>query len=383
MAKGIYIGGADNLAHKVKKIYIGGADGLAHKVKKIYIGDANGKARLVWGGQSFTETTFLVTTLDEYWTCESYASNGEHFVVGGGKNNTTFRSYGDAFDKNLNHSTLYGIGPRYNGMGATNGNHLIFAGGVYQTNPTYQKVTTSVAYDKTLTRTELSDTHLAWDGKGIEFNGCAVFTGGWAYSNSRSGFGAYVNKELVLNKTSSLGSNVGCGLGVVGDYMITVGGYSGSVASSANYVTSAYAYSTSYVKSTIASISVAGVVPASASTPNYALFCGVGTVYSANRSTVVDAYSKTLVKTLASPTNAIASSRSGISTGEYAVFAHGDSSASKTVEVYNDNLTKEPSTDMYTSGYARGIGIVGDYLITAGCSSIYITGKQVDAKKIK
>ena len=48
MGKGMYIGGADNLAHKVKKIYIGDANGKARKVKKVYIGDANGKARLCW-----------------------------------------------------------------------------------------------------------------------------------------------------------------------------------------------------------------------------------------------------------------------------------------------------------------------------------------------
>lgn len=48
MSKAMYIGGADNLAHKVKKIYVGGSDGLAHKVKKVYIGDSNNIARLAW-----------------------------------------------------------------------------------------------------------------------------------------------------------------------------------------------------------------------------------------------------------------------------------------------------------------------------------------------
>lgn len=55
MAKSIYIGGADNKAHKVKKLYIGGTDNKARKVKKVYIGDANGKARLAWNFGSVKE----------------------------------------------------------------------------------------------------------------------------------------------------------------------------------------------------------------------------------------------------------------------------------------------------------------------------------------
>lgn len=48
----MYIGGIDNIAHKVKKIYIGGLDGVAKKVKKIYIGDASNLARIAWSGSA-------------------------------------------------------------------------------------------------------------------------------------------------------------------------------------------------------------------------------------------------------------------------------------------------------------------------------------------
>lgn len=50
MSKGLYIGGTDDLAHKIKKAYIGGTDGVAHKIKKAYIGDADGLARLLFSG---------------------------------------------------------------------------------------------------------------------------------------------------------------------------------------------------------------------------------------------------------------------------------------------------------------------------------------------
>lgn len=48
MSKAIYLGGADNLAHKVKKIYIGDQNNISHKVKKVYVGDANNQSKLAW-----------------------------------------------------------------------------------------------------------------------------------------------------------------------------------------------------------------------------------------------------------------------------------------------------------------------------------------------
>lgn len=116
MSKAIYLGGADNLAHKVKKIYIGDQNNISHKVKKVYVGDANNQSKLVYsaGISSFVSSTGTYRgSVGTEWI-----DKGKIFIAfGGGSYNTyayTFDpetgNYSQLANQDLGQMSCY---PRY------------------------------------------------------------------------------------------------------------------------------------------------------------------------------------------------------------------------------------------------------------------------------
>lgn len=126
MAKGAYIG-IDNVARQIKKGYTG-VEGKARKIKKAYIG-IGGVARPFWsGGQVsyYGEITNLIYVSD--MMAGTFHSGYALFVGGQNKSNrlTSINAYNESLTRTNPTTLSY---KRSNIATASNGSHVIFAGG--------------------------------------------------------------------------------------------------------------------------------------------------------------------------------------------------------------------------------------------------------------
>ena len=405
MAKGAYIGNAR--ARKLTKAYIG-VNGVARKIKKGYIG-VNGVARMCFGGgdklayygssQSYN-TGVGSTIVRIMYARESPAAttydwgNGEYAIIDGSRNNGTTPII-DLYDESLVYTTtnsisgardtLYPVAvsvgntalfTKYDGTvaaygvsatgsmveslsvsrmypGATTiGDYALFAGGGIDFNKSSGTLYDVVdAYDKSLTRTTATSLSIARAGLAATTIGdYALFAGGKIEVSSSGVSGNKVDcydKSLTrLNSTVSLyRPRHALNATTVGDYAIFAGGqYTYDLPDRSFLFSTVEAYNKSLTR-TIAEDMIEGRAYLSSTTlGNYAIFAGgKGFVAGPNERTTeakntVDAYDKSLTRTTQEGICIARSGSAATTVGDYALFAGGanpsDNLAMSAVDAY-------------------------------------------------
>lgn len=304
MAKGIYIG-VNSLARKVKKAYFG-VNNVARKIKKIYIG-VGGVAKLVYGSEPSVISTSLIIGASSNDSASSYT----HAAFYGDFDTINFLN--TSLVKSI--GTLNGSQRRYASIGS-NGSYIIAAGGNLATSST----NIVDAFNSSLVRSVASPLWFSKNSMGDAKAGKnAIFYGG--YTTSIVDDYEVYDANLVKSRSSSSQKTrpVGCNTPTHG---LFAGGYN------SGYLTSVIAFDTSAVKTSVPSLSVGREAMSTASVGGNAIFAG------GHSSTVVDAYSPSLVKvsitSLPSMIQQRDNSDAGVSLGDYAIFAIGNSTGTTT-----------------------------------------------------
>jgi hypothetical protein len=170
----------------------------------------------------------------------------------------------------------------------------------------------------------------------------------------------------------------------VGDYALFAGGgVPGSL--STVYSTAVDAYNKSLTRSTPTVLSVGRYDAEAASVGDYAIFAGGYGKNTDNKTTplnAVDAYSKSLTRTTLTALDQATTSMSGLTAGDYALFAGGyyypdgttTTTFTNTVYVYDKSLTRTTKT-LSAPKSVMGAAVTGDYALFAGGSD----GSQVSS----
>ena len=103
---------------------------------------------------------------------------------------------------------------------------------------------------------------------------------------------------------------------------------------------------------------------------NYALFAGGSISGSGNYSAVVDAYNKSLTRSIPTQLSQARMYLLGTTVGNYALFAAGNNQY-KMVDAYNTSLTRSSPTELSSLLNEGAATTVGDYALFGGMSSSY------------
>ena len=184
---------------------------------------------------------------------------------------------------------------------------------------------------------------------------------------------AYVNGSKITGtlgtKTTSFTRSTPASLSVlrcylagasVGNYALFAGGYNNG------HISTVDAYDSYLTRYSPSSLSTARYKLAGASVGNYALFAGGD---GSNYSSVVDAYDSSLTRTTPTGLSLSRTSLAGASVGNYALFAGGYSGTGtyrSTVDAYNSSLTRSTPTGLASSRSDLAGASVGNYALFAG-----------------
>ena len=251
--------GVDGVARKVKNMYIG-IDGVARKIKKAYIG-VNGVARLFWTSEIVSYHSVIKNVLQYRKARLAGISVGNYAVFAGG---TAYYSVEtgngwetnesltvDALDTNL--TKVSGITPlskkRADLVSGKVGNYAVFAAG-YQGITGDTNVAAVDAYDSSLVKVQsiksLTDSKMGRGMSVVEFENHVLFGG--SYQSNSSDIVAYDKSLTQTQLTDLMSLGGGHGTATIGNYGLFVGcrNYSGTKKTNVNiYDTSLTKVSTS------------------------------------------------------------------------------------------------------------------------------------------
>jgi len=269
-------------------------------------------------------------------------------------------------EKLIYYGTAPSLGTARTNLEATSvGNYALFAGG-----GTSNK--TVDAYNSALTRstpTALSSGRHNFAATSV--GDYALFAGGATGSaGSRiSNVNAY-NTSLTRSTPTALSSGRHfLEATSVGNYALFAGGtYTNSTGSTRYYSNVVDSYNTSLTRDTPAALSSGRYDLAAASVGNYALFAGGAT--SSSKSSKVDAYNTSLTHNTPTTLSVARMSLAATSVGNYALFAGGRSGSSSvansTVNAYNTSLTLSTPSSISKARYDFAATTLENYAIFGG-----------------
>lgn len=268
--------GIDNKARRISKGYIG-INGIARQIVLAYIG-IGGVARPCWGGDAV-------------------------------------KRYGNITPLPIN---------RWNLAGAATDKFALFAGGQLGTQGNASNVVDAYNQSLTLsTPTSLSAPRVILTG--VDFNNCAVFI-------SNQIFDIYQGDSLTKTTGTSLPSSAPDAGATIGDFLL--------LAFSQRTPLSIYNTSFTYVSTTPTTLTAPRHGMGSASGKHYAVFGGGHNSSSGYSSSIVDAYDASLTRTNPQGLSGAGMYATGLSVGDYIIFAGGELSMGKNVDAYDASLTK-------------------------------------------
>lgn len=337
MSRGIYFGDLNSIARKVKKLYFGDTNSKARKVKKVYFGDSNGKARLCFSsGLSMLSNVGQLDYINYSNTCSKVGNYMLHAPA-----------YNDV--KTLNKDWVVGTATNftYNRRGyngSWNQSYALFCGG----NGDYNS-TDIDAYDSSLVKNSTAKLGIGRGGiRGGNIGNYAMTVGGfsgWGGSGSTVARYELFDNSLVrvVNQYNSGLNKNGIGAAKAGNYMVLAGGLYSSG-------------DTNIAQSTVATINTSGVLGSATSLPqaitsvkgasskNHAFFM------TTQGKTNVYVYSGSLVLTTLPVENNYEGAANFIELGDNAVlFGSGNIGSavySDDVVTYDDNLVRNISEDV-------------------------------------
>jgi hypothetical protein len=344
MAKGAYIG-ISGVARKIKKIYAGVGD-VARKVKKGYVGIA-GLARLFWVVDVLEAVSGI--SVPTYRNHMGVTTIGNHALLAGGWNGTTFHNVVDALDTSLTHSFPTPLPVAKGNMGASVvGNHALFVGG--QNNANQREVSVE-AYDASLTQTLLAnlspgESELAGSPVGdfllLSYNFAKLFV--------------YDTSLTLSYLFPSSSTRYAFAAITLEGFVLFGGGWNAS-----NIVE---VYDTSLTQSFSTPLSVARGYLSGATIGNYGLFFGGDAFPSWD--TAVDAYDTSLTRTLPAPLMNAGGPSSATSLETYAIYHPNNPSF--LLELYDSSLTKSIVDPLPGNGSEIHATSVGKFALFCGFS---------------
>lgn len=360
MAKGGYVG-VSGVARKIKKGYIG-VDNISRKIKKAYMG-VGGVARPCWGGGDVVYYG-TITPLSEAKTNLAGGTIGDYALFAGGTTGTSGRrsSTVEVYSDTLVKSSAADLSAaRYNLASANAGDYLLFAGGSGN-----RGTNTVDYYTSSLTKgTAAPLPATITKGVGTKLGEYAFILG------SRDVVCVY-NSGLTMTELPGMSiPRVSDGTASVGDYVLIVGGSSGT-----RRLNTVEVYSNNLTKLNNLTIPIAttSLTGCGAATGNYALFAGGddGTAVAIGHMTAtVNCFNASLTL-LTSPSLSVAKALLGATSIEDTIiFAGGwDQTAYapvNTVDVYTDSLTRQspPPNNLSIARLYMGCATVGQYGIFA------------------
>ena len=346
-------------------------DDVANKIYSGYMG-INGVAVKIYGDTSTVAMSVDKVAVSENLSRARYGlaatTVGNYALFGGGYDGSSTRTTVDAYSSTLVKSTGTSLSEaRYELAATTVGNYALFGGGTPgPSTVTYSSVVDT--YSSTLVKSTATDLIRARKQLAATTVGnYALFGGGHYYkSNSSNGDDSTVDaysSTLVRTTASSL-SEARSQLAAT-----TVGNYALFGGSSVD------AYSTTLVKTaTTTTLSVSRKQLAATTVGNYALFGG-GSLNGQAVGTV-DVFSENLVKFTASSLSTVRYNLAATTVGNYALFGGGSIefysgsnrrySYTAIVDVYSASLVKSVATDLSEIKDSLAATTVGNYALFGG-----------------
>ncbi len=346
-------------------------DDVANKIYSGYMG-INGVAVKIYGDTSTVTVSVdkvaVSKNLIKARYCLAATTVGNYALFGGGYYDRISSSYVDAYSDTLVKSTETNLSDSRGDLAATTvGNYALFGGGRSASN-TIDYFSCVDAYSATLVHSYPPNLGLARDKLAATTVGnYALFAGGYYYSsNSSKGVTVYVDAY-----SATLVHSYPPNLDVARDKIAatTVGNYA------IFYSSSIDVYSDTLVKSTVAAPSVSRNNLAATTVGNYALFGG-GSLNGQAVGTV-DVFSENLVKFTASSLSTVRYSLAATTVGNYALFGGGSIEFYTTnntrryiftaiVDVYSASLVKSVATDLSEIKDSLAATTVGNYALFGG-----------------
>lgn len=377
-----YSGDDNSIAQQITKGYFGDDNSIARKLKKGYYGDDNGIARLIY---SSNREIFKVAGLSDdnsnLYTARCHlaaATVGNNALFAGGcdcmllyyayGDDCTFYDTVDVINQSLTRSRATNLSQaRAQLAGASVGNYALFASGRKQYDESSKSSDTDVVdtYNQSLTRGSATPLTRGSDAKsGISFGEYALFVGELTGDLEASG-GAddacVYNASLTKTDISGLSSGQGQSLGVIGDFVIVVGGglrMGAKTVCAINKSLTVTALDDYYKNAIFLSAATVG---------DHVIFGGSGT------SLQVYAFDASLTRILAEDLQSMHPYGMGAHVGvnEYGIIAGGETV--KVVEAYNESLTRTQIEDLMEACEFGASTVLGDYTIVAGG---FVSGTQ-------
>lgn len=382
MAKGVFLGAGS--VRTSKKMWIG--EGGVRKVKKIFAGAGGVKA--VYSADPQKVAYVAPLTAKRY---EGFSGSSDNYalITGGYDYGGTYGIFAsvDVYNSSLVRSTASPLViERFDGAGAGNSTHIMFAGGQWSSYNSPSSYGGAVdAYDGTsLVKTMGDNTYGLSKGvigvSGLSFGNYIMFAGGMADVQNK-GYTTYADvwvydNSLVRTIYSLSSHRFRIAAEVVGNYALFAGGRAYGVA---DYLPGTVdVFNQSLVRSSAALLSSKGIKKG-ADTGNYALFAG------GVDQAVVDVYNTSLVKSVATPLSDPRFPLGGEGVGGYAIFASGARDYrdyAPTVECYDSSLVR---SNLENVGIARDSGTsvsFGNYALFAGGLTGTTSRTEVDAYEV-
>jgi hypothetical protein len=359
MAKKAYIG-VDGVARKVKKGYIG-VEGLARKIKKAYIG-VGGVARPCWSGGTLTyygQTYYLNSGKRQL----AATHIGDFALFGGGSTTGgTTLSEVEVYNSSLQKTKGEALTQARYYLGATHiGDYAIFAGGVNSSNSNGLSTIDLYHKDSLTHSSPISLPNSDWLLSATHNDNYAIFEGGYNSVNS-----AAISEDLTVQAIASrFNDNMKAGAAHVGQYAVIAGGQTPS----GGYRMHTWAYSADLTRiDTMSGLWASRGGIGGTNVGKHVIFAGGQN--STTYSTKVDAYDDTLVKVASGMVQDISKGRTELGATHlegFAIFYGGtQSSALKSVDVYDDSLTKIEFADLEYAMQRPGATHVGNFALFGG-----------------
>ena len=340
--------------------------GVARKIKKAYIG-VGGVARPCWSGG---EVAYYgtITPLTENRFALASTSNGNHALFGGGLQGSVQRPTVEAYDKQLVKKQLTGFtqAKAYHAA-ASVGGYMLFGGGLKSDGST----NLVEPYNSSLVRqTYSSIKNSAYNLAATTLSGYAIFGGGRITTSKLASEVTALNSSLSKTYPTALSvARESLAATTVGDYALFGGGHSTSNLNTMD------AYNSSLTRSTPSNqLSEPRYGLAATTVGNYALFGGGAVV-----SSVVDAYDKSLTRTIAPELTVARYSTTATTVGGFALFGGGENPLYSggtyvdVVDVYDTSLTRTTTTKLNKGRSMLTATTVGNYALFGGG---YINGDK-------
>lgn len=380
MAKRIYVG-VGNTARRVKKAYVG-INGIARRIKKAYIG-VGGVARPCFSTELeyWGETPQpLISGADNL----AAANVGDYAVFGGGMNtanNTSpYLSAVTAYNKALVRSLPDELSVARTQLAAASvGGYAIFAGGIWSQNGKRKNSSVAEAYDTSLTRKIIGSLNrTTYDLIGTQNTNYAMFIfGDERYSTSYDAYDAslthVVFKTVVPTVYDCIADAAAAG---VGNYVLFGGGYR---VSQNKVIGDMFSVNLSLTTQNATALSQPRRGLEGAGNKKYAIFAGGRNKVSDLRT--VDAYNESLTRTSATELSESYSSL-GVGVGGYALFVttiSGYGQQVGNVDTYDEALTHTNNIKLKYSHILGASVSVGGFALFGGGRTTKGEGSEVEA----